>query len=1366
MVSEPSMASSNINPNQNRTTPPSFPSQNASMQAPLLLLSNMSNLMSVKLDSTNFIVWKHQLSSILKAYSMIDFVDGSVPSPTQFLTNAEGILTTTVNPDFQLWNIRDQALLTLINSTLSSSVLSMVVGHNSAQEVWKTLEQRFTSTSRSNVLNLKIELHNLKKGSESMTSFLQKVKNTRDKLIAVGTLIDNEELLHIILKGLPREYGPFCSAIRTRNEPVNFEEIIVLLQTEEQSISEFSDSGKDLQSMAMFASAASNNRSSNSQSSFYVHNHQSRGRGRNNASRGRGGRFNSNNQYNSEQYNQKYSPPTFNQNNSQSAQKPKGSRPQCQICGKLGHQALDCYHRMDFAYQGRHPPAKLAAMASTSNCSQATYKGTEQVSVGNGQSIPINNIGNDNNCSCYFDSNKFLIQDLPSGKVLYKGLSKNGLYPIHTHASSPSVTASPSVSAFLSSKNKWQLWHHRLGHPSDRVLVSALPSLSSCISVSNKHVQHHCKHCLIGKMHKLPFAQSQFQSTQPLELVHSDVWGPAPINSSNGYRYYLLFVDDFSRFSWLFLLKHKSEVLTTFKHFKATVENQLSTQIKYLRTDCGGEYSSNAFTDFCSSHGITHQFSCPHTPQQNGIVERKHRHIVESALTILSHASLPITYWTYAVSTAVHLINRLPTPKLSHISPWEKLFHKPPDLTHLKTFGCLCFPYLRPYNTHKLQPRSTPCLFLGYPSHTKGYICLDPISHRIYISRHFVFNESEFLPHLSLPSAAHTVHVTSTFDPLPWLLVMMHSCSHIPLVDPLSPSVHIPITLPDSPPLPPIITPSSVSAEPIPTPPSESITEPHSSGSATAPSPPPLPIPLVPINTHPMHTRSKHGIFKPKLFHTITTDYNHTEPPTYNIASKYPKWCTAMDEEFSALQRQQTWTLVPPPHGTNIVGCKWVFKLKRNSDGSISRYKARLVAKGFHQQYGIDFAETFSPVVKPPTVRLILALAVTYNWPLRQLDVRNAFLHGVLKEEAPRAWFESFTTQLLNLGFLSSTADSSLFTYRDGPIIAFLLLYVDDIVLTGNNSSFLTQLIHNLSQVFELKDMGTLSYFLGLQMHRSAKGLTVTQTKYATDLLAKHNMVNCSPCKTPCVPNVRLSATCGQPLTDVHTDRSLVGELHYLTFTRPDISFAVHQVCQFMNAPTNVHLTAAKRVLRYIRGTLDHGLFYTPGPISLSAFSDADWAGDPNDRRSTSGLLVYLGHNPITWSAKKQLTVSRSSTEAEYRALASASAELCWLRALIKDLGIYLYDPPILWCDNVSALAIASNPVFHARTKHIEVDFHFIRERVVRKDLQVKFVSTVDQLADIFTKGLPSHRFQDLQSKLLVPVDTICLRGDDEVNGR
>jgi|UniRef100_A0A2N9HAG4 hypothetical protein len=280
------------------------------MQAPLLLLSNMSNLMSVKLDSTNFKVWKHQLSSILKAYSMIDFVDGTVPSPTRFLTNVEGALTTAMNPEFQLWNTRDQALLTLINSTLSPSVLSMVVGHNSPQGVWKTLEHRFTSTSRANVLNLKIELHNLKKGNESISSYLPKVKNTRDKLITIGTLIDNEELLHIILKELPREYGPFRFAIKTRNEPVTFEGIMVLLQTEEHSISKFFYFGKDLHPMAMFASAP-NNRNSNSQSSFYVNSSQSKGRGRNNSKKGRGGRFNNSNQYSQNQYSQ------LNQGNSQ-----------------------------------------------------------------------------------------------------------------------------------------------------------------------------------------------------------------------------------------------------------------------------------------------------------------------------------------------------------------------------------------------------------------------------------------------------------------------------------------------------------------------------------------------------------------------------------------------------------------------------------------------------------------------------------------------------------------------------------------------------------------------------------------------------------------------------------------------------------------------------------------------------------------------------------------------------------------------------------------------------------------------------------------------------------------------------------------
>jgi hypothetical protein len=322
-------------------------------------------------------------------------------------------------------------------------------------------------------------------------------------------------------------------------------------------------------------------------------------------------------------------------------------------------------------------------------------------------------------------------------------------------------------------------------------------------------------------------------------------------------------------------------------------------------------------------------------------------------------------------------------------------------------------------------------------------------------------------------------------------------------------------------------------------------------------------------------------------------------------------------------------------------------------------------------------------------------------------------------------------------------------------VIAYLLLYVDDIVLTSNTPAYLDHLITQLSQVFDLKDLGSLHYFLGLQVTRDSSGLYLNQAKYAHDLLKKHNMLDSKPAKSPSCPNTRLSLHKGDPLPDPHGYRSLVGALHYLTFTRPDISFSVHQVCQYMAAPTTTHLAAAKRILRYLRGTLHHGIAFTPGPLQLSAYTDADWAGDPDDRRSTSGYLVYLGSNPITWSAKKQPTVSRSSTESEYKALAIASVKLCWIRTLLKDFGIYLSPTPILWCDNVSALAIASNPVFHARTKHIEVDFHFVRERVLRKDLDVKFVSTIDQLTDIFTKSLPTQRFIDLRCNLMVSVPVI-----------
>ncbi|CAM8947373.1 unnamed protein product [Rhodiola kirilowii] len=499
-----------------------------------------------------------------------------------------------------------------------------------------------------------------------------------------------------------------------------------------------------------------------------------------------------------------------------------------------------------------------------------------------------------------------------------------------------------------------------------------------------------------------------------------------------------------------------------------------------------------------------------------------------------------------------------------------------------------------------------------------------------------------------------------------------------------------------------------------------------------------------------------------------------------------------MADEFNALIQAGIWTLVPRQSTMNVLPNKWVFRIKRHSDGSIQRHKARLVANGFHQQEGLDFGETFSPIVNHSTIRLILALSVQFSWPVRQLDVQNAFLHGYLTDEvymrqprgfedpqypnhvcrlrrslyglkqAPRAWFHCFSSHLEDLGFRSSKADYSLFTYYSGSIRIYLLIYVDDILITGNHPGHIFTLISSLGRLFSMKDLGNVHYFLGMENNRSSSGLLLTQTKYITDLLLRTQMVDAKPVSTPAAPGKRLSIYDGDPLPEPTQFRSIVGALQYLTLTRPDIAFAVNQVSQFMHKPTSAHWVDVKRILRYLKGTITYGLLYTPSSLSLTAYSDADYAGDLDDRRSTGGYCLYLGSNLISWSSKKQGGVSRSSTEAEYRQMAYTTAALSWFRSLFCDLHLHLACLR-LWCDNISAISLASNPVFHARTRHVEIDYHFVREKVVRGELLVGYVSTIDQFADIFTKGLSPVRFRFLATKLPVRArpDPKEMLGDD-----
>uniref|UniRef100_A0A2N9HHI0 Reverse transcriptase Ty1/copia-type domain-containing protein n=1 Tax=Fagus sylvatica TaxID=28930 RepID=A0A2N9HHI0_FAGSY len=429
------------------------------------------------------------------------------------------------------------------------------------------------------------------------------------------------------------------------------------------------------------------------------------------------------------------------------------------------------------------------------------------------------------------------------------------------------------------------------------------------------------------------------------------------------------------------------------------------------------------------------------------------------------------------------------------------------------------------------------------------------------------------------------------------------------------------------------------------------------------------------VTTLPSHLRD---------FHCYTALATLHEPHSYREASSNPLWQAAMAEELDALSRTRTWDLVDLPPEKSVVGCKWVFKIKTRSDGSIERYKARLVAKGFTQEYGIDYEETFAPVARLSSVRTLLAVAASRQW--------QAISDGCQK------CIPQWRLEHLELGLLS-----------------LALQFLD----------------------------------WGLEITSSDDGFYLTQAKYTSDLLSRAGLTDHKILDTPIEFNARLTPSSGELLPDPTLYRQLVGSLVYLTVTRPDISYAVHQVSQFMSAPRSTHYAAVLRILRYLKGTLFHGLhFSAQSPLTLRAYSDADWAGDPTDRRSTTGYCFLLGSSLISWRSKKQSVVARSSTEAEYRALADTTSELLWLRWLLQDLGVSTSSATPIYCDNRSAIQIARNDVFHERTKHIEIDCHLVRHHLLQGSLQLVSVSSHDQLADIFTKSHPTGRFRDLVSKL------------------
>ncbi|KAL5769820.1 hypothetical protein ACOSP7_013974 [Xanthoceras sorbifolium] len=1340
-----------------------------------------------KLNNQNYNTWATCIESYLQGQDLWEVVGGSeVTQPTA--EDANGIL--------RKWKIKAGKAMFALKTTIEEEMLEHIRDAKTPKEAWDTFVTLFSKKNDTKLQLLENQLLSMAQREMTVAQYFHKVKSICREISDLDptAAIGEARIKRIIIHGLRPEYRGFVAAVQgwpTQPSIVEFENLLagqeamakqiggVLLKGEEEAL--YTNQSKGGLKQHKGGSTKTGDKTKSHQGGFGS----------------RPGRV-SNNRDNNRRFDG-----------------------ECYNCGKKGHMKKDCWSKKkptesNIATSSSKEDSEdswdadallameeeLALTATTperidyendwivdSGCSNhmtgdrqklqnlSEYKGNRVVVTADNSRLPIAHIGK-TIVTPRYNTNQVPLQDVyhvpgmkknllsvaqftssghyvlfgPQDVKVFRDLKISGK-PTMEGRRLESVYVMSAESAYVNKTRRNEtadLWHMRLGHVSySKLSMIVKKSMLKGLPQLDVRMDTVCAGCQYGKAHQLPYEESTFKSKKPLELVHSDVFGPVKQPSIGGMRYMVTFIDDFSRYVWVFFMKEKSETFSKFKEFKEVVEGEVEEKIRCLRTDNGGEYSSGEFSQYLRECQIRHQYTCANTPQQNGVAERKNRHLAEVCRSMLHAKNIPRRFWAEAMRTAAHVINKLPQPRLEFVSPYEKLWDKKPTVSYLRVFGCVCYVFVPDHLRSKIDKKAIRCIFVGYDSQRKGWKCCDPMSGRCYTSRDVVFDEAsswwtsekevlpdskEFKDRLQEKMGEHTVQIQPSSD-----------------------EARAPYDNDDE---------QRITQNPWQT---GMYQQPDEEGRSSETE-----------ESTPLRRSIRTRKPNPKYANAaIVEEATVIEPETFEEASQSSKWMTAMKEEIAALEQNQTWELVPKPRDVKPISCKWVYKIKCRPDGSIERYKARLVARGFSQQYGLDYDETFSPVAKLTTVRVLLALAANKNWNLWQMDVKNAFLHGELDREiymiqpmgfqneghpeyvcklrkalyglkqAPRAWYGKIAEFLTRSGYLVTSADSSLFAKAKGGKIAIVLVYVDDLIITGDDVEEICRTKENLSVRFQMKELGQLKHFLGLEVDQTLEGIFLCQQKYAKDLLKKFGMLECKPISTPMEPNAKMCAHEGKDLEDASMFRQLVGSLIYLTLTRPDISYAVGVMSRYMQNPKKSHLEAVRRILRYVKSTIDYGLMYKKGGnCKLVGYCDADYAGDHDTRRSTTGYMFTLGSGTISWCSKRQPTVSLSTTEAEYRAAAMAAQESTWLIQLMNDLHQQVDYAVPLYCDNQSAIRLAENPVFHARTKHVEVHYHFVREKVLQEEIEMRQVKTDEQVADLFTKSLSIGKFENFRRQL------------------
>lgn len=923
-----------------------------------------------------------------------------------------------------------------------------------------------------------------------------------------------------------------------------------------------------------------------------------------------------------------------------------------------------------------------------------------------------------------------------NGQIVCTADRKGRLYELN-------VDVMKQSSAMVSeSESQLSLWHRRYGHIGKSGLLKLIRSdMIEGIEgkVSSDSSQKICEPCMMGKQAKLPFEECvKSRSSRPLELVHTDVCGPFKPESWDDKKIFVTFIDDYTHFTAVYVLKAKSDVVDAFKRYAAMATTHFERKIARLRSDNGSEYMNEELMTYCSESGIVMEPSVPYTPQQNGVAERMNRTLLERTRAMLDESGVSRMLWSEAVQAAVHVVNRSPTNALTVMkTPYEMWYGRKPDVSRLRVFGSKVFCHVPKEKRSKLDGKSRLGYLTGYGC--SGYRVWSPDQRKVIVCRDVVIEELP-VKQTTHPEVYTNDHLVS--DRLPEQKARSSNRA-VDMENQYSDEEEL--EKEDS-----IEERESVEDDSASLKRSDRLRKP------------------------PGHL-SDYEVYM--AFALNAKNYVEELPDNVEELREredWPEWEKAIKEELRSLEKNHTWDLVDLPAGKRVISSKWVFKIKHKADGSVDRYKARLVAKGCSQRRGFDYQETYASVVRISTVRTLLAVAVQKNLHVHQMDVRTAFLNGSLSEtvfmrlpprferesrvcklnkslyglkQAPRSWNERFNKFMLRLGFKRSQHDSCLYVRNKNGVVSYLILYVDDIILASNSLDELMKIKRSLTQEFEMDDMKELGHFLGLKVERNMEEgtLTINQSQYVDSLLKRFGMQDCRPVSTPLEVNLKLEKNESEPETK-HPYRELIGCLTYLMLSsRPDISSAVNFLSRFQSRATDTHWTHLKRVLRYLQGTKDYNLVYKRGrnAAPLVRYADADWGSDVNDRKSTSGNVFHVFGNSILWTSRKQTTVALSSTEAEYVSLSQAACDAIWLRNVLREIGIDCCSPTTLYEDNQSCIHIASEPCDQKRLKHLDIRYHFIRECIQAGEIKVEYLPTQKQVADMFTKSLPVSSFKN-----------------------